>query len=100
MENARAFSMRLNDDEMRILRALYKNSGATGGLPAFVKQRVLDSKTVTASLKSILEMEVALEKGLGCIKKTTDLIRAYDDKIESLYTLFKMQLEKVRKLKP
>jgi len=75
MENARAFSMRMNDDEMRILRALYKNSGATGGLPAFVKSRVLDSKTVTASLKSILEMEVALEKGLGCIKKTTDLIR-------------------------
>jgi len=100
MENARAFSMRMNDDEMRILRALYKNSGATGGLPAFVKQRVLDSKTVTASLKSIMEMEVTLEKGLAHMNRIKELNEVYSHKFDIIEQKLKLQLKKVQKIKP
>ena len=100
MGEPRGFSMRMNEEEMRILRALYKNSGATGGLPSFVKQRVLDSKTVKASLKSIMEMERTLEDGLKYCVMVKELNEHYSHKLDIVESKFKLQLKKVATLKP
>ena len=100
VKNSRSFSMRLNEQEMEVLEGLFKKSGHTGTLSSFVKQRVLDGKTISASMKQILEAELTLERALKYIAQMDEKFELYKGWIEIMDRKLKVQLEKISTLKP
>ena len=94
------FSMRLNQEEMATLQRLYGKSGHKGTLPSFVKHRVLNEKTISTSMKQILQMEDTLEKGLDYLVKIKELNEHYAHRIDIIDAKFKLQLKKVQTMKP